>query len=525
MPEIKIQYENIPRGIMAGSTTTGNDPQSIVNFDDFKTIRNVPKYATLEQGRNLLDGSFINVPANTNYGYVSSIITDSNGDFAEDIIITRTYNMNYSSAGIYFEFDYYTDDHPSTFNVKWYRDTTLLEDQTYTCDNAQYFCSTPVVAYNKIVATFSNMTKASRLLKIYNIYDGISRNFFNEEIQNLEIIEDLNANSEAIAINEATVDLIPNDTTGVFFQRTLPFKIYRGDDLYCYFFINKSSSNYNNTKYSIRVDDLIHVLDGQTYLGGIYNGTTASSLIADILGDLPYTLDASLGSKTITGYLPICTKREALSQVAFCINAKIDTSRSENIVIEPLSTTVARTITDAEILDIQVTQENIVTQNVLNVDTIYQKTASAEDLFNGAISGTQYITFDEPKYNLVATNCTIQASGANWCILTGSSANAKLTGKAYEHSMSTYTKSNTYVVSTDLEKTETFETTLTWNSATLIDSIPFIEFKIRAKFLMGTSKVGDLVNIGDYTARIKTLSYNIAQTNIYADAELEVYYE
>lgn len=99
---ITATYENIPTGSMANSTTDATEKLSystnFVNMNDFKTYRSVPKYATLEQGRNLLDSSFINVPDNpSGYGYCSSIITDNNGDFASDIVITRTYTQNYTS--------------------------------------------------------------------------------------------------------------------------------------------------------------------------------------------------------------------------------------------------------------------------------------------------------------------------------------------------------------------------------------------------------------------------------------------
>jgi hypothetical protein len=102
MTNITATYENIPTGSMQNSTTTGtyakNYSTNFVNFNDFKTYRTVPKYATLEQDRNLLDGTFVNVPANpSGYGYCSSIMTDANGDFANNIVITRTYTNNYTA--------------------------------------------------------------------------------------------------------------------------------------------------------------------------------------------------------------------------------------------------------------------------------------------------------------------------------------------------------------------------------------------------------------------------------------------
>lgn len=100
--EIMATYENIPTGSMQNSTTTGtnalNYSTNFVNFNDFKTYRSVPKYATLEQGRNLLDGTFINVPDNpSGYGYASTIATDSRSNFTSNIVITRTYTQNYTS--------------------------------------------------------------------------------------------------------------------------------------------------------------------------------------------------------------------------------------------------------------------------------------------------------------------------------------------------------------------------------------------------------------------------------------------
>lgn len=99
---IMATYENIPTGSMQNSTTTGtnalNYSANFVNFNDFKTYRSVPKYATLETDRNLLDGTFINVPSNpSGYGYISTIITDADGNFASNITITRTYSQNYTS--------------------------------------------------------------------------------------------------------------------------------------------------------------------------------------------------------------------------------------------------------------------------------------------------------------------------------------------------------------------------------------------------------------------------------------------
>lgn len=98
MVEIKATYDNIPAGAMAGCTTTGTNAQPFVDFDDFKSQNLARKYATLEYKRWKLDGTFLNFPDNPqNIGYISNILSDENGDFADAIVITRTYDASYRS--------------------------------------------------------------------------------------------------------------------------------------------------------------------------------------------------------------------------------------------------------------------------------------------------------------------------------------------------------------------------------------------------------------------------------------------
>lgn len=95
-------YENIPTGSLQMSTTyiayAIDYSENFVDFDNFHGYMNVPKYATLEEGRNKLDGTFINLPDDpVGYGYLSTLISDENGDFSDDITVVRTYTMNITS--------------------------------------------------------------------------------------------------------------------------------------------------------------------------------------------------------------------------------------------------------------------------------------------------------------------------------------------------------------------------------------------------------------------------------------------
>ena len=370
------------------------------------------------------------------------------------------------------------------------------------------------------------MTRANRFLKIFNIADGVTRQFYNDELENVEIIERITDNNQALNINEASLKILPLINSGVLFQRTLPFTIYRNDELFGRFYIDKSIANTDQTIYDITVSDYIKILEAQTYLGGLYTNKTVSSLIAEILGDIPYTLDATLGAYTVSGYLPILTKREALRQVAFCLNAFIDTSRTDKIEIKPFLNARNRFVDKSEIFYIETTQENITTKIELNTQQLTTKNAENDDLFEGILNGTKMIVFDSPKFNLSisGTGGTIISSNINYAIISGTGSNIKLTGKSYEQYVIVATKTNDYTVSSDIEKIDSYDTTLTCDNINILDYLKFVEYKIRCKFKMENAKVGDLVVINNMICRITQLDYELEQTTIYANAEMQKYY-
>ena len=519
---LKVVYENIPTGSKEESTTDSNYKQPFLDMNDFKTDRVVSKYATLENNFLDLNGSFLNFPdMPVGLGYMSSIISDSEGNFTNPIVITRTYNANYTAPGLMIEFDSNTNNYAKYMNVKWYRDDVLLSEKNYIVDSALYFCNNKVTAYNKIVITIVSTNNPYRYLKIFNITDGIIRNFYQDELENVDIIEETSTKNETLSINNTSISIINKNDIGILFQRTLPFKVYRDNTLYGCFFIDISSSNAKKTFYTISANDYIGLLEYQMHLGGMYSNIAVSNLIADILGDIPYELDSELGDKTLTGYLPIQTKREALRQVIFSVGGMIDTSRNESIIIKPLPTVISSELNKDKIIDIKTTELAITTSIELNTHK-YKVNSEETELFNDSLNGTLYLTFGEPIHDLTITGGTILTSGTNYATIQGNGI-VILTGKGYDDIVETISKSNPAVATTDLQKVETHETTLNCNSIELLNSLKFVKSNIDVTFNMTAEKVGDLVSVNGITCRIISLNYDAKQTNIYASSKMEVY--
>lgn len=520
--DLKVVYENIPTGSMEGSTTEAEYKQPFVNMNDFKTNRVVSKYATLENNFWVLDGTFKNFPDNPQgLGYISTIMSDENGEFSIPIVITRSYNGNYTAPGLMIEFDSNTNTYAKNINVKWYRDNTLLSDKDFIVNSAMYFCSNEVIAFNKVVITITSMSIQNRFLKIFNISDGIIRTFYKDELENVDIIEEVSIKNTSLSINNTAITILNKNDIGILFQRTLPFKVYRDDTLLGCFFIDSSSSNTTRTVYNVSANDYIGLLQYQIHLGGMYSNITVSDLISDVLGDLPYELDSNIGSKSITGYLPVQTKREALRQIVFSVGGIIDTSRKDNIVIKPLSSEITSTLSENKIVNIKRTELPITTSIELNTH-IYKKNTQESELYNGTLNGTTYLTFSSPMHDLTINGGTILDSGVNHATINGTGT-VVLKGQGYDDIIENISKTNSNFATTDLQKVETHETTLNWNATELLNTLNFVKANMDVNFNMTAEKVGDLINVNGTICRIISLTYNAEQNNIYATSKMEVY--
>ena len=139
--------------------------------------------------------------------------------------------------GIMITFDTNTNNYSTDVNIKWYRNNELLVSKDYTPNTPKYFFHQDVVAYNKIVITFRKTNIPYRYLRIFFIEDGVVREFYNDELKNLKVVEETSSTTENLSVNTLDIDLISKTDVGVLFQRTLPMRLYRDGKLVGAFFI------------------------------------------------------------------------------------------------------------------------------------------------------------------------------------------------------------------------------------------------------------------------------------------------
>lgn len=311
----KIVYKDIAPGAAedAAYSSTGQTAFSNLDLSADGTAR---KFATLEQNRWVLDGTF-EIYDGSNVHYWSEDLTDDNCEFTTPPVLTVLFDAQYTTTGITLEFDAATDEWCSDLNIKWYQGTTLKADEDFTPNSPTYFCEKNVIAYNKVVITFNKTSLPYRRLRLEKVMFGIVREFGMSEIISANAINEMDLLSAELPASQ--LDWMLNSRTPVpyMFQLKQPIEMFAGSDLIGVYYIAQSS-RISETIYQVTAQDAIGVLGEQPYSGGVWlSGVSAKTLFTTVVGGA-FDIDfGAVSDTTLYGVLEAQTKREALQQILF----------------------------------------------------------------------------------------------------------------------------------------------------------------------------------------------------------------
>jgi hypothetical protein len=405
-----------------------------------------------------LDGSallFPAVPTSANIGLVSADLSGDDGYFATPIVLTLTSVGQYSSQGLTLTFDTQNGIYATDLTIQWFRDTELLSSASFEPAEATFFCRNRVDNYNKVIITMRSINMPKNRLKLRVIDYGYGTYFTGSQLRNVKLIQELNPLSTEIAINPADFTLDSNTDMEYSFQTKQPLEIYFNGTLRATTFV-KTSKRKAKRLWEIQSEDYIGLMDGIPFAGGIYTDALASDLLTDIfaVAKIPYEISSASASKRLSGHIPYTTCREALMQVAFAIQAVVDTSNAAVVRIFDLGDVVTQTIPLDRIMQGQTFEDEDTVTGVEVVAHNYvakSETITAYEAKESGVGDNILVKFSEPLHSLSITDGAIIESGANYAII-NASENAVLKGKKYDHTTQTKRKNNPVVLASEIEK-------------------------------------------------------------------------
>ena len=456
---VAIKYGDVALGAKGNFVPSASESQ----FDTVSQLQlnnlNFPNYSNpCELYQTILDGSSTPIPNNVerlNLGFWSERSSESDGSFSYPISLELTATETYSSPGLTLTFDTYNGIYSNNFNIKWYRDETIISEKDFSADNAIYFCNNKVDFYNKVVITFYSINMPRNKLKLRSIDYGYGAVFYGDELRSTKLIQEINPISSEIIINTVDFTIDSKRNVEYSFQSRQPLSVYFNGKLKSTVFV-KSARRKSKKMWQVQAEDYIGLLDGVDFEGGIFVNKEATQIIHDIFekAKIPYWIDDVFAGFVVTGYIPYTTCRTALMQVAFAIQAVVDTSDSDVVNIYALDDTVKQTINRNRIMQgHSFDDEDLVTAVEVTAHS-YSKIEDTIEAYRADESGVGeniMVIFSEPLHSLSVYSGEIIRSGSNYALLNAFDG-CVLSGKKYEHTLQTKRINNKLVSTNDTEK-------------------------------------------------------------------------
>ena len=217
------------------------------------------------------------------------------------------------------------------------------------------------------------------------------------------------------------------------YTRGTPVQVYKDGTLLREFYLDSITARRGNL-FEFSCISAVGLLAERYHLGGVYFGVAAGTIIADIMDTMPYTIEADVSSTVLYGWLPYDTARANLSRVLFATGASLMKDSAGGIVIRYNQPTSSQDVSANTYYDMESSPvERYGTIRVVEhtfFDSAQQTETVLFDNTNSVAADHALIVFEEPQASLRADGITINSSGANWAIVTGTGV---LYGKAYVH--------------------------------------------------------------------------------------------
>lgn len=290
-------------------------------------------WATCEPGRLRLDGSMC-IPNYTDkfkYGYISQAMSDASG--AIDITLKITFVSTKVSNGITICFQEPVCDF-----------TLTVGNSVYTIEgNAALQCHIEHEGEYESIELHITKLGAYRRVRISQIFLGAVMSYKDEKIIELSAINEVSLDNTKLPADSATFTLVNEgnefdmiNPQGLYryLKENQPVNVYLGirtNGNYEYARIGRyfvESWDTKGMKATFNTYSAVYAMDEEEYRFGKIEYRNLYDMTAELLDDvgIEYEIDESLQKITVSGYIPLVSKREALRQMiqTGCCMAKAD---------------------------------------------------------------------------------------------------------------------------------------------------------------------------------------------------------
>ena len=323
-------------------------------------------YAALELNRWALDGNTIIKPdaPPMRDGYISSIISDENGDFVVEPVLVKTFSTPLKFPGLTLTFDTREQEYPINLTVNFYLNDALVITRTIDAQDVTSVVEENAFECDKIEILFHKALPYRRP-RIEEMVYGQMVKFENNDLVSVTLSHDVDPLSRRLPQENMNFTILdyehkydPDNPSGIYsyVDKNAPVSVQFGYKLPNGTTEWVQSDNYVlNAKPMTQKDQakftgtgLIGSLSDIFYKGKLGNKSfyqMAKEVLVDadltptVDGDNPWHIDDSLKTMYTTAALPIDTHTNCLQLIAHACCCKLYTDDRNVIHIEPFDVT------------------------------------------------------------------------------------------------------------------------------------------------------------------------------------------
>ncbi len=430
---LEIRYYDMPDRVADSMQVTG-DGKAL----PFLTWggEDIP-YATLEPGVWVLDGSRALLPEEPEL-WQSDQVSEADGTFSVPPVVECEMETPCTATGLTLTFSPSTAQWCPRVQVLWFHDTVLLAQLEAEIQTPQVVLSHTVENFNRLRLTLLSTNQPFHMAKLQHLQIGQEISFGGQSLCRVELVNELDPSLCVLSVDTMEVEIYDQQGRSLTPQKNQKMELYRNGSLLAVQYIRESRRLSRQT-YRFSCQSAIGLLEDQ-FLGGIYENTPVTALLDEILQGHSYRLDPRLSGETISGFLPVCTRREALQQLSFAIGGGVTTQAGADIRISPLEERVSTRFLPEHIFAGSQVQ-SLPRQGVVEVSAHrYVRAGETETVVEDqTVNGTMRITFSQPYYDYQVTGGTLLDHGANYVHLQGQ-GRVTVKAKPYLHTVQVYTR-------------------------------------------------------------------------------------
>lgn len=403
-------FAKVDRADIALSTNA--DLQAGSDIEQLRNGIEPYQYATLEKDVYITAKPKVLATENDRLGFLTSAVSDENGNANLTIVVdlVASFTLPGITLGCVNKLADVTITYSNVTNVTLREENFTGEDIK---DTLQFFnMASEGVRFVKI--TINKTEKPNRFVGIYRIDLGSVRVFNDTNLIEAEVNSHYSVDGSTIEYDTLNLSIFHEDDTEYMFTKRQPivYKDSKGNILHK-FYVAKGEHSSDNT-ISLTAYDSVALLESK-FLGGIYgfegeNPYPLNSLLADVFNGtgVEYRTEGT-GDISVTGYIPICTRRKALALICKGTNVRC-VKQGGVLVFKPVSSGNNVDYYDTVIVENPTVKTSQKVGRLTVLEHNYKKSNEEVELFNWYLkqgeNTMQLIEFSEPVWQIRAYEVT-----------------------------------------------------------------------------------------------------------------------